>query len=264
MQTNYKLILCSIPEEKEEELRKIIPDFSCFNVKPYQNTVIHSIVQKAVKDENMDFIEQLLKNNFIKKRYKTSILSAIAEKEFFFPLVERMLQEEDWEQDKLTSILSSISLSYSPSAKIALIKKGAFNFKKNNSYYQEYLLRTAATKEFNIELVKYILEYALKYDKLDVFRYAASESFYIIIETFSFAWISQELLQKKLAILKMLLAVYGNSLFFSKPGYKEHDCRLRSDLLDFLSLTEGIVPLGIIGDECDNILIRWANGEFDK
>lgn len=62
MQTNYNLILCSIPEEKEKELRKIISDFFCFIVEPYQNTVIHSIVHKAVTDENMDFIDQLLKN----------------------------------------------------------------------------------------------------------------------------------------------------------------------------------------------------------
>ena len=260
MQTNYKLILCSIPEEKEEELRKIIPDFFCFIVEPYQNTVIHSIVHKAVTDENMDFIDQLLKNNFI-KQYKTLILSEIATKEFFFPLVKKMLQE-DWEQDELTSVLSSISLSYSPSAKIALLKKGAFNLKKDDFYWQEDLLKTAATKEFNIELVKYILEYILKYDKLNVFRYAASVSFYIIIETY-FAGDSQKLRQKKLAILKMLLAVYGNSLFFSKSEYKEHDYHLRSTLLTILNWNEGIIPSGI-EDECDNILIRWANGEFDK
>ena len=260
MQTNYKLILCSIPEEKEEKLRKIIPDSFCFNVEPYQNTVIHSIVQKAVADENMDFIDQLLRSNFT-KQYKTLILSEIATKEFFFPLVKKMLQE-DWEQDELTSVLSSISLSYSPSAKIALLKKGAFNLKKDDFYWQEDLLKTAATKEFNIELVKYILEYILKYDKLNIFQYTASVSFYIIIETYS-AWDSQKLRQKKLAILKMLLAVYGNSLFFSKSEYIKHDYHLRSTLLTILNWNEGIIP-SEIEDECDNILIRWANGEFDK
>ena len=258
MQTNYKLILCSIPVEKEKELREIIPD--SFNVEPYQDTVIRSIVQKAVTDENMDFIDQLLKNNFI-KQYKTLILSEIAKKELFFPLVKKMLQE-DWEQDELTSILSSISLSYSPSAKIALLKKGAFNLKEEHFTWQEHLLKTAATEEFNIELVEYMLEYILKYDKLNVFQYAASVSFYIIIETY-YAGDSQKLRQKKLAILKMLLAVYGNSLFFSKSEYKEHDYHLRSTLLTILNWNEGIIPSGI-EDECDNILIRWANGEFDK
>ena len=60
----------------------------------------------------------------------------------------------------------------------------------------------------------------------------------------------------------MLLAFYGNSLFFSKPEYNEHDCHLRSRLLTILDWNEEIIPSGI-EDECDNILIRWANGEFD-
>lgn len=260
MQTNYKLLLCSIPEEKEKELRKMIPDFFCVDVEPYQNTVIWSIINKAVTDENVDFIEQLLKDNFI-QQYKTLILSEIAKKELFFPLVEKMLQEEDWEQDELTSILSNIALSYSPSAKIAFLKKGAFNLKKEHSDWQENLLKTATTEEFNIELVRSILEYILKYDKLNVFQYAASVSFYIIIETY-YVGNSQKLCQKKLAILKMLLAFYGNSLFFSKPEYNEHDCHLRSRLLTILDWNEEIIPSGI-EDECDNILIRWANGEFD-
>ena len=204
MQTNYKLLLCSIPEEKEKELQ---------NVEAYQNTVIRSIVKKAVADENMDFIDQLLKNDFI-KQYKTLILSEIAKKEFFFPLVEKMLQEEDWEQDELTSILSSLSLSYSPSAKIAFLKKGAFNLEKEHSTWQEDLLKTAATTEFNIELVKYILEYILKYDKLDVFRYVASISFYIIIENY-YVGNSKKLWQKKLRLqVATSISSYNRKVLF--------------------------------------------------
>ena len=261
MQTNYKLLLCSIPEEKEKELQNMIPDLFCVNLEAYQNTVIRSIIKKAVADENMDFIDQLLKNDFI-KQYKTLILSEIAKKEFFFPLVEKMLQEEDWEQDELTSILSSLSLSYSPSAKIAFLKKGAFNLEKEHSTWQEDLLKTAATTEFNIELVKYILEYILKYDKLDVFRYVASISFYIIIENY-YVGNSKKLWQKKLAILKMLLAVYGSRLFFSKPEYKEHDYQIRDKLYIILGWHEKIIPFRA-EDDCDDILIRWANGEFVK